>query len=564
MQAPNLEALASVLSELSQAHRKAPDPGAVGGAAPATMPLSQRLLLLAARRMVELLGRERRQTPETAAAAVRDTVSRATHSSYGHSPTAPDDAPGGPDAALQELLSVLRGAVLGAASRGALSAAGCGALAELMAGGGWSGGALLTRDPGLWRALMRGAGEVVPGLAPSELAALLHGAALSGVAPPPALLQAAERGLLQAAHRIVVLPARPQGVSSVAGAYPGEAWLADWAAAYLPYLSPDEGAVAGETADAAPAAAAEVLYRLATLQHLPPEPWEAAALARMQPGLRPWLRLLHSVDRRLWGWALGEACGARAADGGEPPSPSGTGSAGQQGQGTADGALPARGTGTMPPLLLSQLAWAVGAHVAACPLPPPSLQQQQQQQQQPWPGPWPAQQGGDPLPAEAAAGVAPRAVRRLRTWAHRRAVFGAALAALAAWAVHGSAAAAAAAAETAKAGRSKGEWEGGNGEEGSLAGGAMRQVLYSLVEVMAAPEEHAGPGGGQDAALPILQWQQQQVTRPEQCPHEEADGAAADKAEASVGRLAAWASCARDVVWGCGAAGLRDELVALL
>lgn len=45
------------------------------------------------------------------------------------------------------------------------------------------------------------------------------------------------------------------------GAYPGEAWLAHWAAAYRPHLHSGVGG-----GGASPAAAAQVLYLLACLQ----------------------------------------------------------------------------------------------------------------------------------------------------------------------------------------------------------------------------------------------------------------------------------------------------------
>ncbi|GIM06577.1 hypothetical protein Vretimale_10804 [Volvox reticuliferus] len=222
--------------------------------------------------------------------------------------------------------------------------------------------------------------------------------------------------------------------SAVDGAYPGEAWLADWCAAYEQYIVthgsslhvPPSGrtvtrnphgataigarvittavtATAAEDAsescsDGGPpagpcaAAVADILYCLASLQFVPPEHWEAAALEAAQTGLRPWLVLAAEVDPNTHTWAMASEPLPDWVPQEPPPDA------------TLEG-------DHLPPLKLVQLAWAVGALAAACPLPPPP------------------QSPSLPLSPSAVA----RAGRRRRMREHRRRVFGAALVAVTAW-----------------------------------------------------------------------------------------------------------------------------------
>ncbi|GFR40418.1 hypothetical protein Agub_g992, partial [Astrephomene gubernaculifera] len=318
-----------------------------------------------------------------------------------------------------------------------------------------------------------------------------------------------------------------QGVAGLPGAYPGEPWLADWCAAYLPHLhcggsgrgssrrtaitaaaaargsfaatevatAEAEGGTQPCVADAPDSgtAAAEMLYCLATLQFSPPEPWEAAALAAVQRGLRPWLGLLRRLDPPAWAWAAeGPGCEGEGAEGSaeaatmdlvagrkEEGVSRHAGRRGQRkrpGEGAkAAGRRPGSGTATedeaeeaqeeavmpLPPLTLVQLAWAVGAHAAACPLPPPPPYSPPAY---PHPPPTPQQQTapeGVQPPTSSSSSMqqeqqlyggssgtattptaAERAARRRCMWGCRRRVFGAALAAVAVWGREGSAGAA--------------------------------------------------------------------------------------------------------------------------
>ncbi|EFJ40067.1 hypothetical protein VOLCADRAFT_100196 [Volvox carteri f. nagariensis] len=102
-------------------------------------------------------------------------------------------------------------------------------------------------------------------------------------------------------------------VSAVDGAYPGEPWLADWCTAYRKHIvggrgeGVTHGSTEGDGCDeeaATTASVAEILYCLATLQFVPPEDWEAAALAAVQPGLDPWLALAAELQPSTAEWAL--------------------------------------------------------------------------------------------------------------------------------------------------------------------------------------------------------------------------------------------------------------------
>lgn len=144
---------------------------------------------------------------------------------------------------------------------------------------------------------------------------------------------------------------RPQGAAGVDAAWPGQPWLDAWCEAYRPHL-----------AHAPARAAACALYRLATLQHVPPEDWEQQAAAHADAALDSWVCQLVALDPELHSWAVPEV-GLEEEGGPQAPTPRASG------RPTAGGDSSSSGSGGwLGALELAQLSWALGASAAACPV----------------------------------------------------------------------------------------------------------------------------------------------------------------------------------------------------
>jgi hypothetical protein len=339
--------------------------------------------------------------------------------------------------------------------------------------------------------------------------------------------------------RLPPTPARlrpPQAVCRLEGAYPGEAWLAGWCAAYLLCLAPEEHSHRqGRPPAPPPAAAAEVLCLLSSLQvgpgglrdkqaahaleemcrprgsaagprareptqafcpntrrayvpapHAPPlslplaqclpsEAFEEAALAALQPGLEAWAGLAARLGGPLAA-AEGKPEHAGAGVPGCSAGPSPLGATAQSGP-TAPGAPP------LPLLALCQAAWAVGATAAACPLPHGQE----------------APREGSPTGAAAARRAARARLRELRSR-----VLSWALLALVAWGRAMGTGAAVAAADDAAASLDRGPGAEREGAEAVAWAACAHDVLWAWAAAGAPAAGAAAVGAAAAAELGAL------------------------------------------------------------